>query len=60
MLFINNKNLSEYKVLKDYYKFKLRFLINKVLNHYPKHYIYGNQVLPDIAERVNYDNHKMD
>jgi hypothetical protein len=52
MLFINNKNLSKYKVYKDYYKFKLRFLIDKILQRYPVRYIYGNQVLPDIIERA--------
>lgn len=53
MLFINDKNLSKYKVLKDYYKFKLRFLIDRILQRYPVRYIYGNQILPDIAERIS-------
>ena len=51
MLFINNKNLSKYKVLKDYYKFKLRFLIDRIFGIYPKRYIYGNHILPDLASK---------
>ena len=51
MLFINRNKPSKYRVYKDYYKFRLRFLWNRLWDKYPKRYVYGNQVLPDTHER---------